>query len=61
MGMQPAARPAEVEMTIWKNFMMIPVTAVGIWAYSGWPKTGSSAPYFTAMFSVAAMDSTMEV
>ena len=32
-GIQPAAIPTTMEMTIWKNFMTMPTTAMGIWAY----------------------------
>ena len=28
------------EMTIWKNFMTMSTTAMGIWAYCPWPNTG---------------------
>ena len=31
------------EMTIWKNFMTMPTTAMGIWAYCSWPNTGPRA------------------
>lgn len=31
------------EMTIWKNFMTMSTTAMGIWAYCSWPNTGSRA------------------
>lgn len=27
-------------MTIWKNFMTMSTTAMGIWAYCSWPNTG---------------------
>ena len=33
IGMQPAAMPTTMEMTIWKNFITMPTTAIGIWAY----------------------------
>ena len=29
-GMQPAAMPTTMEMTIWKNFITMPTTAIGI-------------------------------
>ena len=32
--MQPAAIPTTMEMTIWKNFITMPTTAIGICAYS---------------------------
>ena len=60
MGMQPAAMPMAMEMAIWKNFITMPRTARGIWAYSGCPKTGSLAPYFMHMFCTAAMETTSE-
>ena len=44
IGMQPAAMPTTMEMTIWKNFMTMPTTAMGICAYCAWPKTASRAP-----------------
>ena len=50
MGMQPAAMPMTMEMTIWKNFITMPSTAMGICAYCAWPKISSCAPYFTTMF-----------
>ena len=59
--MQPAAMPTAMEMAIWKNFMTMPRTASGIWAYSTRPKTGSSAPYFMHIFWTAAMDATREI
>ena len=48
-----------MEMTIWKNFMTMPTTAVGICAYCAWPNTGSSAPYLRHILSTAAMENTM--
>ena len=59
-GMQPAAMPTTTEITIWKNFMTIPTTAMGIWAYCGWPKISSIAPYFRSMLLMAAMAATRE-
>ena len=50
-----------MEMAIWKNFMTMPRTAKGIWANSGWPNTGSFAPYFMHIFCTAAMDATSEI
>ena len=38
MGMHPAAMPTTMEMTIWKNFMTMPTTAMGIWAYCCLPE-----------------------
>ena len=58
MGMQPAAMPTTMEMTIWKNFMTMPTTAMGIWAYCSCPKMGSSAPYLRSMLLMAAMAAT---
>ena len=61
MGMQPAAVPMEMEMTIWKNFMTMPTTAMGIWAYCSWPKISSRMPYFCTMLLMAAMAATSEI
>ena len=58
MGMQPAAMPTTMEMTIWKNFMTMPTTAMGIWAYCACPNTGSRAPYFRSILLMAAMAAT---
>ena len=44
IGMQPAAMPTTMEMTIWKNFITMLTTAMGICANCSWPKMGSSAP-----------------
>ena len=57
--MHPAESPMAMEMTIWKNFMTMPTTAVGICAYCAWPNTGSSAPYLRHILSTAAMENTM--
>ena len=48
--MHPAASPTEMEMTIWKNFITIPSTAMGIWVYCICPKIGSMALYFSVIF-----------
>lgn len=61
MGMQPAARPTAMEMMIWKNFMTMPCTAMGICAYWAWENTGSSAPYLRSMLLTAAIDATMDI
>ena len=58
MGMHPAAMPTTMEMTIWKNFMTMPTTAMGIWAYCACPNTGSRAPYFRSILLMAAMAAT---
>ena len=50
--------PTTAEMTIWKNFMTMPTTAMGIWAYCSWPNTGSRAPYLRSMLLMAAMAAT---
>ena len=60
-GMQPAAMPTTTEMMIWKNFMTIPTTAMGIWAYCACPKMGSRAPYLRSMLLMAAMEATREI
>ena len=44
IGMQPAAMPTTMEITIWKNFITMPTTAIGICAYCACEKTGSAAP-----------------
>lgn len=59
-GMHPAASPMAIDITIWKNFITMPSTAVGICAYCSCPKTASIAPYFLTMFKTAAMESTIE-
>ena len=59
--MQPAASPMEMEMTIWKTFMTMPTTAMGICAYCGWPKMGSAAPQRWIMLLMAAMAATREI
>lgn len=59
--MQPAAMPTAMEMTIWKNFITMPRTARGIWAYSALPKTGSMAPYWVQTFCTTAMEMTREI
>ena len=61
MGMQPAAIPTTIEITIWKNFITMPTTAIGIWAYCSRPKTGSSAPYFLIILLIAAIAATREI
>ena len=50
-----------MEITIWKNFITMPTTAMGIWVYSGWPNTGSSAPYRLSILLMAAMAATSEI
>lgn len=57
-GMQPAAMPTTMEMTIWKNFITMPTTAMGIWAYCSCPNTASSAPYLRIMLLMAAIAAT---
>ena len=57
-GMQPAASPMDIDITIWNSFITIPTTATGICAYCGREKTGSFAPYVLSIFSTAAMEST---
>ena len=58
MGMHPAAIPTTMEMMIWKNFMTMPTTAMGIWAYCSCPKTGSRAPYLRSILLIAAIAAT---
>ena len=58
MGMQPAAMPTTMEMTIWKNFITIPTTAMGICAYCSCPNTASRAPYLRSILLMAAMAAT---
>ena len=58
MGMQPAAMPTTMEMTIWKNFITMPTTAMGIWAYCSCPNTASSAPYLRSILLMAAIAAT---
>ena len=41
--------------------MTMPTTAMGIWAYSGWPKVSSSAPYFCSILLMAAIAATSEI
>ena len=57
-GMQPAAMPTTMEMTIWKNFITMPTTAMGICAYCSCPNTASSAPYLRSMLLMAAIAAT---
>ena len=59
--MQPAAIPITTEITIWKNFITIPTTAMGICAYCSCPNTGSSAPYLRIMLLIAAIAATSEI
>ena len=61
IGMQPAAIPTTMDMTIWKNFMTIPTTAIGIWAYCSSPKILSKDPYFLTILLMAAMAATSEI
>ena len=53
--------PMHTDMIIWKNFITIPTTAMGICAYSASPKTGSSAPYFLIILFVAAIAATRDI
>ena len=48
-------------MTIWKNFITIPSTAMGIWVYCICPKIGSMALYFSVIFWIAAIAMTREI
>ena len=59
--MQPAAMPTAIDITIWKNFITMPSTAMGIWANCSWPNIGSSAPYLSVMFCMAAMAATSDI
>ena len=53
--MQPAAMPTTMEMTIWKNFITMPTTAIGICAYCSCENISSSAPYLRSMLLMAAI------
>ena len=61
IGIQPAAMPTTMEMTIWKNFITIPTTAIGICAYCACEKISSSAPYLRSMLLIAAIAATREI
>ena len=56
--MQPAAMPTTMEMTIWKNFITMPTTAIGICAYCFCENISSSAPYLRSMLLMAAIAAT---
>ncbi|CDC61347.1 unknown [Clostridium sp. CAG:448] len=61
IGMHPAAMPMTTEITIWKNFITMPTTAMGICAYCSCPNTGSCAPYLRSMLLIAAIAATREI
>ena len=60
-GIHPAAIPTTIEITIWKNFMTMPTTAIGICAYCACPKITSMAPYFRIILLMAAIAATREI
>ena len=47
-----------MEMTIWKNFITMPTTAIGICAYCACENTASSAPYLRSILLIAAIAAT---
>lgn len=53
--------PTTMEMTIWKTFMTIPTTAIGICENSGWTKNGSLTVVIRIMLLMAAMAATSEI
>ena len=59
--MQPAASPTTMEIMIWKNFMTMPSTAMGICVNSRCAKTASRALYLRTMLLMAAMAMTSEI
>ena len=61
IGMHPAAIPMTIDITIWKNFMTMPTTAIGIWAYSVRPNIGSRAPYLRIILFIAAIAATRDI
>lgn len=61
IGIQPAAIPTTIEITIWKNFITMPTTAIGICANCSCPQTASSAPYLRTILLIAAIAATSEI
>ena len=61
IGIQPAAIPMTMEMTIWKNFITIPTTAIGICANCSCPKMASIAPYLRIILLIAAIAATRDI
>ena len=61
IGMHPADIPTTIDITIWKNFITIPTTAIGICAYCSSPKISSRAPYFLTILLMAAMAATRDI